>query len=116
MKKSLPIIREDAIWIRIKNFFRKIFYKEIKTTNLSNTCVNEYNSKKYAKKNVSFSQMAQEKSKRYNYLLGIQKDLELGKIKEEDLNENDVKELKIMYLDQIEVLKRKINQKKRLIS
>ena len=112
LKENLPITRDNTAWSQIKNFFIKIFYKESKNDNL----VKVENKKQSVEPTISFSQKEQEKSERYNYLLSLQNKFELDEIKENEINENDVNELRKIYVDQIEVLKRKISQKQRMLS
>lgn len=112
MKENLPITRDNTAYIKIKNFFRKFFYKEANDKNL----VKAETKSQSVKNAVSFVEKEQQKSERYNYLLSLQNKFEIEEIKEEDINENDANEIRKIYIEQIDVLKRKIHQKQRMIN
>lgn len=112
-EKNLIEKNEDNnIFIKIKNFFRNIFYKkndnsikQTKETVIEETD-NNYSFKSYIKRTES------EETK----LLDLQNRYRKGEIADDDLTQEQINSLCMLYDKQIEDLKRTIEAKKQQIS
>lgn len=106
-EKSLVQINENSIFYKIKKFFRNLFYKTnpkeliniAKTTTINN---NESNK-------ISFMEEIRKIEDEETILLKLQKKYRSGKIKGEELNENQILSLGRLYDKQIAEL-RKYNE------
>lgn len=102
----------NNIFIKIKNFFRNIFYKKndnsIKQTKeiVTEETDNNYSFKSYIKRTES------EETK----LLDLQNRYRKGEIADDDLTQEQINSLCMLYDRQIEDLKRTIEAKKQQIS
>ena len=112
-EKNLIEKNEDNnIFIKIKNFFRNIFYKKndnsIKQTKetVTEETDNNYSFKSYIKRTES------EETK----LLDLQNRYRKGEIADDDLTQEQINSLCMLYDKQIEDLKRTIEAKKQQIS
>ena len=112
-EKNLIEKNEDNnIFIKIKNFFRNIFYKKndnsIKQTKetVTKETDNNYSFKSYIKRTES------EETK----LLDLQNRYRKGEIADDDLTQEQINSLCMLYDKQIEDLKRTIEAKKQQIS
>ena len=103
MKESLPMVRKESWWDKIKAVFSKKVYveeqKEIKTEAVTD----------------SYLEREQAKSKRRHYLLELQEKFERGEIASSEIASEDVVELRELYVEQIEMLKRSVKQKMSLL-
>ena len=103
--KSLVQINENSIFYKIKNFFRSLFgeknsnvesTKFIYKTNINNQKINK----------SSFIEEIKNVENEETKLLKLQKQYRCGKIKEEELTEEQVKSLCALYDKQINNLKK----------
>lgn len=106
-EKSLVQVNENSIFYKIKKFFRNLFYKTnpkeliniAETTTINN---NESNK-------ISFMEEIRKIEDEETILLKLQKKYRSGKIKGEELNENQILSLGRLYDKQIAEL-RKYNE------
>ena len=103
MKENLPVIRKKSLWDKIKAFFYKEELKEKQPQIIPETVKDSY------------LEREQERSKRRNYLLALQEKFERGEISSSEINTEDVIELRELYVEQIEMLKRSVKQKMGLL-
>lgn len=100
------------IFRRIKNFFTNLFKRNIQTKNIVGK--KEITPNKIKQEFIKDIKIPEEKAN--SRLLKMQKDFEKGLIKEEDLNDSDLNDLRKLYMQQIEEKKKSIeNYKKRII-
>ena len=100
------------IFRRIKNFFTNLFKRNIQTKNIVEK--KEITSIKIKQEFIKDIKIPEEKAN--SRLQKMQKDFEKGLIKEEDLNDSDLNDLKKLYMQQIEEKKRSIeNYKNKII-
>lgn len=100
------------IFRRIKNFFTNLFKRNIQTKNIVEK--KEITSIKIKQEFIKDIKIPEEKANLR--LQKMQKDFEKGLIKEEDLNDSDLNDLKKLYMQQIEEKKRSIeNYKNKII-
>ena len=103
--KSLVQINENSIFYKIKNFFRSLFGK--KNSNVESTKVIEKTTINNQKSNKSsFIEEIKNVENEETKLLKLQKQYRCGKIKEEELTEEQVKSLCALYYKQINNLKK----------
>jgi hypothetical protein len=110
-KKSLIKINENKIFYKIKNLFKKLFYKNKNADNAINekmisdkrTIVD--NKKAFS---ASLKKIESEETK----LLALQKRYRNGEIKEEDLSEEQINLLNELYDKQIAYLKKSNKERK----
>ena len=103
--KSLVQINENSIFYKIKNFFRSLFGK--KNSNVESTKVIEKTTINNQKSNKSsFIEEIKNVENEETKLLKFQKQYRCGKIKEEELTEEQVKSLCALYDKQINNLKK----------
>lgn len=100
---GLPVIKKQNIFNRIVSFFKNIFSKKEIAINDESTNYNSTTSK-----TNSFKKELKEKINNRERLLEIQKLIKFGKIKERDLNKEDVIELRQLYKEQISQIKNSI--------
>lgn len=103
MKENLPVVRKESLWDKIKAFFSKKVYEEEKQEIKTETVTDSYLEREQAK------------SKRRHYLLELQEKFERGEIASSEIASEDVIELKELYVEQIEMLKRSVKQKMSLL-
>lgn len=103
--KSLVQINENSIFYKIKKFFRSLFGK--KNSNVESTNVIEATTINNQKNNRSaFIEEIKNVENEETKLLKLQKQYRCGKIKEEELTEEQVKSLCALYDKQINNLKK----------
>lgn len=103
--KSLVQINENSIFYKIKNFFRSLFGK--KNSNVESTKVIEKTTINNQKSNKSsFIEEIKNVENEETKLLKLQKQYRCGKIKAEELTEEQVKSLCALYDKQINNLKK----------
>lgn len=103
--KSLVQINENSIFYKIKKFFRSLFGK--KNSNVESTNVIEATTINNQKDNRSaFIEEIKNVENEETKLLKLQKQYRCGKIKEEELTEEQVKSLCALYDKQINNLKK----------
>ena len=103
--KSLVQINENSIFYKIKNFFRSLYGK--KNSNVESTKVIEKTTINNQKSNKSsFIEEIKNVVNEETKLLKLQKQYRCGKIKEEELTEEQVKSLCALYDKQINNLKK----------
>lgn len=102
--KSLVKVNENSIFYKIKKFFRSLFYKT-KPNELINitetTTINNNESNKN-----SFREEIRNIENEETKLLKLQKQYRSGEIKEEELTEEQVNSLCVLYDKQIENLRK----------
>ena len=100
------------IFRRIKIFFTNLFKRNIQTKNIVEK--KELTPIKIKQEFIKDIKIPEEKAN--SRLQKMQKDFEKGLIKEEDLNDSDLNDLKKLYMQQIEEKKRSIeNYKNKII-
>lgn len=106
--KSLVQVNENNIFYKIKNFFKNLFYKNNSNLELisSTDSTNINNNRNFFKEEIR--NIENEETK----LLKLQKQYRSGEIKEEDLTEEQVDSLCVLYDKQIANL-RKSNEIKK---
>lgn len=112
-EKSLLEIN-NSMFGKIKMFFRKLF----KSDNIKESVIDENITEQQKKSSTIFEKnfINNVSEKKLSLRLQkMQKDLECGKIIEEDLSECDVQALRNMYLQQIEKKKQSIDKYKNRI-
>ena len=103
--KSLVQINENSIFYKIKKFFRSLFCE--KNSNVESTKVIEKTTINNQKSNKSsFIEEIKNVENEETKLLKLQKQYRCGKIKEEELTEEQVKSLCALYDKQINNLKK----------
>jgi len=103
LKENLPVVRKESLWDKIKAVFSKKVYEEEKQE-IKTEVVKD-----------SYLEREQEKSKRRRYLLELQEKFERGEISSSEIASEDVIELKELYVEQIEMLRRSVKQKMSLL-
>lgn len=103
--KSLVQVNEKSIFYKIKKFLRSLFHKtnsNVETINITETtAINNQNSNKN-----SFMESIRNIEDEETKLLKLQKQYRSGKIKEEELTEEQVNSLCALYDKQISNLKK----------
>lgn len=108
-EKSLIVANENGILYKIKNFFRNLFYKN---KAIENHTIIEHNIKESSEKENnknSFMESVKDIENEETRLLKLQKQYRNGEIKEEELTEEQINSLSVLYDKQIANL-RKSNQ------
>ena len=103
MKKNLPVVRKKSLLDKIKDIFSKKELKEDNQEIIQETVKDSY------------LEREKKKSKRRSYLLALQEKFERGEISSSEINTEDVIELRELYVEQIEMLKRSVKQKMGLL-
>lgn len=112
-EKSLAKVN-NSIFVKIKLFFRNLF--KINKTEDNTVIENIIEEKNNSIKENNFISNIKLPEKELNFKLQkMSKDLESGKIKEEDLCEEELQELREFYLQQIEQKKQSIEKYKNKI-
>ncbi len=113
-EKSL-VHYDNSIFGRIKLFFTNLFKTNIQKTSTNSAILSEQNCNS-AIKNRFLNEIKIPEKKVNLRLQKMQKDLENGIIIEEDLCEQELEELRELYLEQIEIKKQSIeNYKNRIL-
>ena len=114
-EKSLEKV-DNSIFGKIKLFFRNLFQNNIQESTINENIITvEQDKNNIEEKNIVNNIKIQENKKNLR-LQKMSKDLESGEIIEEDLCEQELKELREFYLQQIEEKKQSIeNYKDRII-
>lgn len=114
-EKSLVQVNENSIFYKIKSFFRNLFNKK---TEVENNLVAEENiSSNVASENKksAFMKSIRNIEDEETKLLKLQKQYRSGEIKEEDLTEEQVNSLCLLYDNQIARLKKSNEIRKKKI-
>ena len=102
-EKSLKQVNENSIFYKIKRFFINIFHKE---TIINDTTLIVENEVKVDNSKSAFVESLKNIEDEETKLLKLQKQYDSGKIKEEDLTQEQVKSLCGLYKKQIEKLEK----------
>lgn len=103
-EKQVVVYKVNNIFVRIKNFFKNIFYKKDKLENVSK----EYNGKeKNFKQDIVIKQ-----DEEMLRILKLQEDYKKGLIEEEDISKEDYKKLLDLYDEQNKEIKEDIEKDK----
>ncbi len=114
-EKSLVKV-DNSIFGRIKLFFRNLFKSNIQESAINENIIIEQEKSNTIQENNFVTNIKIQENKQNLRLTKMSKDLESGKIIEEDLCEHELQELREFYLQQIEEKKQSIeNYKNRII-
>ena len=103
-EKSLMSVNENSLAYKIKSFFKNLFHKKETINNANNFDISEHTTEKVEQKNAfmkSIRNIEDEETK----LLKLQKQYRSGKIKAEELTEEQINALSELYDKQIAKLK-----------
>ena len=115
-EKSLVKV-DNSILGRIKLFFKNLFKSNIQESMINKNIIVEQEKSNTIEENNFVNNIKVQENKQNLRLKKMSKDLESGKIIEEDLCEQELQELREFYLQQIEEKKQSIeNYKNRIIS
>lgn len=107
---------DNSILSKIKLFFKNLFKSNIKERIISEDIIQEQEKNDTIEENDFINNIKIQENKQNIRLKKMSKDLESGKIIEEDLCEQELQELREFYLQQIEEKKKSIeNYKNRII-
>ena len=114
-EKSLVQVNENSIFYKIRIFFRNLFHKKTEVEN--NLVVEENISSNVASENKksAFMESIRNIEDEETKLLKLQKQYRSGEIKEEDLTEEQVNSLCLLYDNQIARLKKSNEIRKKKI-
>ena len=114
-EKSLVKV-DNSIFGRIKLFFKNLFKSNIQESAINENIIIEQEKSNTIQENNFVTNIKIQENKQNLRLTKMSKDLESGKIIEEDLCEHELQELREFYLQQIEEKKQSIeNYKNRII-
>lgn len=114
-EKSLEKV-DNSIFGKIKLFFRNLFQNNIQESTINENIITEEQDKNNIEEKNFVNNIKIQENKKNLRLQKMSKDLESGEIIEEDLCEQELKELREFYLQQIEEKKQSIeNYKDRII-
>ncbi len=114
-EKSLIKV-DNSIFGRIKLFFKNLFKSNIQESTINENIVVEQEKSNTIEENNFIDNIKIQENKQNLRLKKMSKDLESGKIIEEDLCEQELQELRDFYLQQIEEKKQSIeNYKNRIV-
>ena len=114
-EKSLVKV-DNSILGRIKLFFKNLFKSKIQESMINKNIIVEQEKSNTIEENNFVNNIKVQENKQNLRLKKMSKDLESGKIIEEDLCEQELQELREFYLQQIEEKKQSIeNYKNRII-
>ena len=114
-EKSLVKV-DNSILGRIKLFFKNLFKSNIQESMINKNIIVEQEKSNTIEENNFVNNIKLQENKQNLRLKKMSKDLESGKIIEEDLCEQELQELREFYLQQIEEKKQSIeNYKNRII-
>ncbi len=105
-EKSLVQVNENSIFYKIKRFFKNLFNKNAETTANYVDIEDNNNSIENENRKNSFVESIRNIEDEETKLLKLQKQYRSGKIKEEELTEEQVNSLCILYDRQIASLKK----------
>ena len=113
-KEGLLAVNENSIFYKIKNFFKRLFFK-------SESLVKEEKIEEIKNENTKTSSFLEDikikENKEFKELLYLQKLFKMGRIKEKDLSKEERIGLEKLYKQQIYDLKKSINgYKNKIIS
>lgn len=114
-EKSLIKV-DNSIFGRIKLFFKNLFKSNIQESTINENIIVEQEKSNTIEENNFVNNIKIQENKQNLRLKKMSKDLESGKIIEEDLCELELQELREFYLQQIEEKKQSIeNYKNRIV-
>lgn len=114
-EKSLEKV-DNSIFGKIKLFFRNLFQNNIQESTINENIITVEQDKNNIEEKNFVNNIKIQENKKNLRLQKMSKDLESGEIIEEDLCEQELKELREFYLQQIEEKKQSIeNYKDRII-
>ena len=114
-EKSLEKV-DNSIFGKIKLFFRNLFQNNIQESTINENIITVEQDKNNIEEKNFVNNIKIKENKKNLRLQKMSKDLESGEIIEEDLCEQELKELREFYLQQIEEKKQSIeNYKDRII-
>lgn len=114
-EKSLVKV-DNSIFGRIKLFFKNLFKSNIQENTINENIIIEQEKSNKIQENDFVNNIKIQENKQNLRLTKMSKDLESGKIIEEDLCEQELQELREFYLKQIEEKKQSIeNYKNRIV-
>ena len=114
-EKSLVKV-DNSIFGRIKLFFKNLFKSNIQESTINENIIVEQEKSNTTEESNFVNNIKIQENKQNLRLKKMSKDLESGKIIEEDLCEQELQELREFYLQQIEEKKQSIeNYKTRII-
>ena len=106
-EKRVTIYKYNNIFIRIKNFFKKIFYKQDKIESVSKEIKNKEN-------NFRHDIIIKQDDEKLR-ILNLQEDYKNGLIEEEDISKEDYQKLLDLYDEQNKLIKEDIERDRVLI-
>lgn len=106
------IKKEESLFSKIKNFFKRIFHKE---SDVNETIVTEENKEVPQIHNAFMRTIKEEEYSERERLLKLQQSFREGKITQGDLTEEDIEKLSKLYDEQIDRLKIQIEDCKQRI-
>lgn len=112
-EKSLVQVNENSIFYKIKRFFKNLFNKNVDTTDNYVAIEDNNNSVEIENKKNSFMESISNIEDEETKLLKLQKQYRSGKIKEEELIEEQINSLCNLYDKQIANLKKSNNMRKK---
>ena len=113
-EKSLVKV-DNSIFGRIKSFFRNLFKSNIQESTIRENIIVKQEKSNTTEENNFVNNIKIQENKQNLRLKKMSKDLESGKIIEEDLCEQELQELREFYLQQIEEKKQSIEDYKNKI-
>lgn len=115
-KDSLLVVNENSVFYKIKNFFRKLFFKNRNEEIIEDTIIpNPTLDNNIDKKNSFVENIKIKENKEIKELLYLQKLFKMGRIKEKDLSKKERIGLEKLYKHQIYELNKSINSYKNKI-
>lgn len=105
-EKSLVQVNENSIFYKIKRFFKNLFNKNKDTTDNSVVIEETNSSSENENKKSSFMEFIKNIEDEETLILKLQKQYRSGEVKEEDLTEEQIKSLCVLYDKQIANLKK----------
>lgn len=115
-KDSLLVVNENSVFYKIKNFFRKLFFKNRNEKIIEDTIIpNSTLDNNIDKKNSIVENIKIKENKEIKELLYLQKLFKMGRIKEKDLSKKERIGLEKLYKHQIYELNKSINSYKNKI-
>ena len=105
-EKSLVEVNENSIFLKIKNFFRRIFHKNEAPENVINTTEKTKNDIASNEQKNKFMESIKNIEDEETKLLKLQKKFRSGEIKMQELSDQQIKDLSDLYDKQIADLRR----------
>lgn len=103
-EKSLIQVNENSIFYKIKNFFKNLFHKNKVVNDVVNSIETTENVVQTTEQKNTFMESIRNIEDEETKLLKLQKQYRTGKIKAEELSEQQIKSLGKLYDKQIEKL------------